>query len=363
MAGSLVEGGTDEPPRVDAGRDAYVAGRDLHIHLPPDGQPAVEVPGLGRRLFTGRIPRHSGQLMVAFGADDTLIVVEKDTTVHRWSLAAASELAGAPPGPVPRPGFLRAGTGTRIAASTAVPAVAVSRGAQVTIFHFGAGGYRPVPVALGTEEFIVAADGERFATHDGRWVKVRDFADGSVSWQAAAPRNLATATVDASGTMVAMAGGSNPLAGAGRVVVVSRDDPAPREFGFANFPLGAGCHLGISPDGELVACSSFREIIVVRVRTGEIVHRMRHSSVRGDVIASLGTRPHRLICSTGGDLLWYRGRRVVSVNWQSGTSRYLPQDGLCDDIAFDHRNSRLAMASESGQVDVYQWSPGVTGGG
>ena len=29
--------------------------------------------------------------------------------------------------------------------------------------------------------------------------------------------------------------------------------------------------------------------------------------------------------------------------------------GLCDDIDFDHANSRLAMVSESGQVDVFDW--------
>lgn len=84
------------------------------------------------------------------------------------------------------------------------------------------------------------------------------------------------------------------------------------------------------------------------------MHRRRLASVREDVTASLGTRPHRLICSTRGDLLWFRGRRVVDVNWPGEKSRYLPQDGLCDDIAFDHVTSRLAMVNESGQVDVFQ---------
>jgi hypothetical protein len=57
------------------------AGREPH---------APTAPGLGRRLFSARIGRHSGQLSVAFGADDTLVVVEKDTTVHRWSLGGTS---------------------------------------------------------------------------------------------------------------------------------------------------------------------------------------------------------------------------------------------------------------------------------
>jgi len=38
-----------------------------------------------------------------------------------------------------------------------------------------------------------------------------------------------------------------------------------------------------------------------------------------DVAASLGTRPHRLICSTRGDLLWFCGRRAVDVfQWNFG---------------------------------------------
>src|ERR1019366_6123758 len=56
----------------------------------------------------------------------------------------------------------------------------------------------------------------------------------------------------------------------------------------------------------------------------EIVHRRRLASVREDVTASLGTRPHRLICSTRGDLLWFRGRRVVDVNWPSEGERVRP---------------------------------------
>lgn len=328
-----------------------------HVNVPQDEPGASGAPGLGRRLFTARIPRHSGQLSVAFGAGDTLIVAEKDTTVHRWSLTARAGLPGAAPGPGPRFNVRRVDVGTRIAASTTTPAVAVSRGAQVTILHFGDGGHRTVPVPLGTNEFLIPADGERFATYDGRGVAVRDFADGSVLWRAPAPRNLAIATVNTTGTTVAMAGGPNFLAGSNKVVVATRDNPRLSEFPFANFPLGAGCQLGISPDGELVACASFREIVVVRARTGEIVHRKPLGSVREDVTASLGTRPHRLICNARGDILWYRGRRVVDVNWSAEKSRYLPQEGLCDDIAFDHANSRLAMVSESGQVDVHQWNP------
>ena len=342
---------------VTAGGNAYVAGRDqfvIHVNVPQDQSSVSDALGPGRRLFTASLHRHSGQLSIAFGAGNTLVVTEKDTTVHRWSLGDHAPLPGASASPAPRLTIKRMDIGTRMAASTVRPTVAVSRGAQITILHFGDAGYRAVTVPLDTDEFLVAADGERFATFDGGGVSVRDFADGSVIWRVPGPRHLATATVDSTGTTVAMACGPNAIAGSNKVVVASQDDPRPYDFQFANFPIGAGCHLAFSPDGELVACASFREIVVARPRTGEIVHRRPLASE--DLRAAFGTRPHRLICSTQGDLLWFRGRRVVDVHWPAERPRYLPQEGLCDDIAFDHAGSRLAMVSESGQVKVFPWN-------
>jgi hypothetical protein len=370
-----------ESQQATAGRDAFVAGRDqfvIHVNVPQATQdgPSQSGPGqsrssqsdqpragddpggLGRHLFTARLPKHSGQLSVAFGANNTLVVTEKDTSVHRWSLDDGTPLNGAPASPAPRFNVMRVDVGTRMAASTTMPAVAVSRGARVTLLHFGGDGYRTATIELGTNECLVPADGARFATYDGRGVAVRDFADGSVIWRAPGTRGLATATIDGQGKTVAMAGGPNLLAGSNKVVVVTEDDPRhPREFTFANLPLAAGCHLGMSPDGELVACVSFREIVVVRPRTAQVVRRRPLGSVREDVMASLGTRPHRLICSPQGDVLWYRGHRIVEVNWSPDASRYLPQAGLCDDIAFDHATARLAAVSESGRVDVWEWHP------
>lgn len=326
---------------------------------PETGEPGVDdAHGLGRRLFTARIPQHSGQLSVAFGAGGTLVVVEKDTTVHRWSLRDGTRLPGAPASPAPGFNLWRVDVGTRIAVSTEAPTVAFSRGGQVTLLHFGEGGYRTAMIPLDSKEFLVPANGERFATSGERGIKVRDFATGSVIWQAPAPRNLASSTMDPSGRTVAMAGGPNIVVGSNKVVVTAQDDPHPFEFSFANLPLAAGCQLGISPDRQLVACASFREIVVFRPRTGEIVHKRQLAGMGEDVRSSLGIRPHRLICTPRGGLLWFRGRRVVDVNWPGDKNRYLPQDGLCDDIAFDHATSRLAMVNESGQVDVFQWNFG-----
>src|SRR5216684_2466307 len=101
---------------VTAGRDAYVAGRDqfvFNVNVPKDESGASGEPGPGRRLFSARIHRRSGQLSVAFGADDTLVVAEKDTTVHRWSLRDHAPLPGAPAGPAPGFSLMRVDIGTR----------------------------------------------------------------------------------------------------------------------------------------------------------------------------------------------------------------------------------------------------------
>lgn len=153
-----------------------------------------------------------------------------------------------------------------------------------------------------------------------------------------------------------MAGASSWLAPCNRLIVTSQDDPRPREFTFENIAMpGAGCVLGLSPGGELVACASSQEILLARPGTGEIVRRRRLGSVRDEIVPTLGGRPQRLVCMANGQVLWLRGRRVVDMNWPARKFRYLPQDGLCDDIAYDHAKSRLAIVSESSQVDVFEW--------
>jgi len=58
------------------------------------------------------------------------------------------------------------------------------------------------------------------------------------------------------GTAIAMAAGPSMFSSSNKVTFVTQDDAAPREFSFENLPLGAGCVLGLSPKGALVACAS-----------------------------------------------------------------------------------------------------------
>ncbi len=312
-----------------------------------DGGPAV--PGLGELLFSARIKDPDGPLAVGFGAGESLVVAEKNATVHRWSLEDGNELPGMPRGEMLR-------NGINVVASTGMTAIAVARDMRLSIVHFGQDGYTSADLPLRRDEFLVKTAGERFATFDGRRVAVRDFGDGSVLWQQPCPHNVATAAIDPTGTAVAIAGGSNLFGSSNKITIVIPDDPVPREFSFENFPLfGAGCQLGMSEGGALVTCASFREVLLLRPRERQVIHRRRLGDWQQEVAPALGARSQRLICTPAGQVMWLRGRRIALVRWTAPELHYLPQKGACDDIAFDPRRSRLAIVSQSGQVDVWKW--------
>jgi len=142
-----------------------------------------------------------------------------------------------------------------------------------------------------------------------------------------------------------------------RVVVVTEREPRHlREFPFDNLP-GAGCQLALSPDGTLAACASLRHVLVARPATGEVVRERRLAGFREERAPALGARRQRLVCLADGQVLWLRGQRVVDVDWEAEGLRYLPQEGLCEDIAFDHERSRLALVNNAGRAEVWQWTP------
>jgi TIR domain len=318
------------------------------------GNSEQDRPGLGKRLFHARAGSHSGKLAVGVGADDTLVIADQEAAIFRWSLSGRCALPGAPD---LRLAALKTdltyGMGAQLAVSSDRAAAVVARGSWCALIHFTGSEYRTIRVPFDSEEFLVPATGTRFATHNKRCVRVRDFEDGAILWERPCPPNVAATAIDERGTTVAMAGSSGWLPPRNRMVIASKDGRW-REIPFQNVP-GTGCILALSPDGELAVCVSFREIVLTRTRTGEIVRRRPVGGWRDELLPALGARPQRLICTTGGQVLWLRGRRVVDVNWSARELRYLAQDGWCDDIALDHQNSRLAMVSEAGEVSVFEW--------
>jgi len=151
-----------------------------------------------------------------------------------------------------------------------------------------------------------------------------------------------------------MAAGPGMFSRSNKITFVTRDDPAPREFSYENLPLGAGCVLGLSPKGALVACASFREVVLASPADRQVLRRRRLGGWQ-EVRPALGARPQRLICTPDGTVLWLRGRRIAVVRWDAAELHYLSQDGECDDIAYDPAGSRLAIVSQSGQVAVWEW--------
>jgi nucleoside phosphorylase len=313
-----------------------------------NGSGRTSAPGLGELLFSTRIDDPAGQLVVGFGAEDTLLVAEKNAAVHRWSLKdPRARLTGMPRGEALRGGI-------NVVASSVIPAMAIARDRKLVLVHFGQDRHATSERRLRPDEFLITAAGERLATYDGRRVAVRDFGDGSVLWEQPCPSNLATATIDQTGTAIAMAAGPGMFSSSNKVTVVTQDDAAPREFSYDNLPLGAGCVLGLSPQGALVACASFREVVLARPADRQVLRRRRLGGWQ-EVVPALGARPQRLICTPAGTVLWLRGRRIAVVRWDAAELHYLSQDGECDDIAYDPVGSRLAIVSQSGQVAVWEW--------
>jgi hypothetical protein len=138
--------------------------------------------------------------------------------------------------------------------------------------------------------------------------------------------------------------------------MTAQHDTRPRKFSFGNIPLfGAGCQLGLSPGGDLLVCASFREVVLIRPSAEEVVHRRRLGGFMDEVFPALGPRWQRLVCTPKGEVLWLRGRRIALIRWSATEFYFLPQDGDCDDIAFDPIGSRLAVVSKSGLIRVWEW--------
>lgn len=311
---------------------------------PPNGAPRPHARGTGSAaapgevVFRARLAEPTGPLVVCFGADRTLVVAEHDATVHRWSLDSGRPLPGLPYG---RP--LR--IGVHVVASTEQPAVSVARDRGLTITRFGEDGPLSIEVALGGGEFQARSGGRRLATYDGKRIAVRDFTDGAIVHEYPCPVKLPMVALSRDGETVAAAGTYT-------VDITRAGDPKPRRLGVRNWPAAAS-DLCFSPAGDLLACTTFQEIVVVRTDDAQVLHR-RGLSFR-EARMAMGTRWSRPLVRPDGDLLWMVRRRIAHIRWPDREFHFLPQDGDLDDAALDPSGELLATVSESGDIQVRRW--------
>lgn len=312
----------------------------VHEKVGPPGDPATAAPaGTEPPVFSARVDEPSGSMTVGFGAAGTVVVVERSAAVHRWNLADGTSLRGVARGESLRYGlrFDRHGV-----VSTARPAVALVRDRMVTLVHFEGAGPRAIQCPLQKGEYVVPVGGRAFATYTGRRIAVRDFEDGGVRWEQPCPPGLMSVTLAAAGDMVAAASSN-------RLTVVARDDGRPRCFTFENLP-GAGCNLAFSPRGDLLACVSFREVMVVRPKTEEVVERRRLTWTEASRFVGFGW--FRALCLPDGEVLWLLRGRIARIRWPAADFLWLQQAGSCDDLALDPTGSLLATVNRSGLVQV-----------
>ncbi|MEU9896728.1 hypothetical protein ACIBCS_32370 [Streptomyces phaeochromogenes] len=299
--------------------------------------------GLGDRVQEMcRTRRTTGPSTIGFGPEHTAVVVSGDGSVERWDLNSGEALPGVPGGAELRLGHQAIVSPTR-------HSVAVARPRSLDLVHFAGrtSEHHIHSVPLVGDEFLVTSGGEVLATHDKRRLAVRSFEDGRILREVPCPAGLATTSISANGSVVAMATTNR--------VLIHRENVPPVEKRIRNRLeiLKPGCWLAVSPSGRYVACASFRELIVWRTATDTVV--MRREFSRQESFDGLGATGMRLVCADEGRVLWLRRGRLSEVT-DSPEIRHLEQAGRYDDFAVHPDGDLLAAAGSTELVRVWHWN-------
>lgn len=336
------------PPVLEPGRDSFAMAAGFGhaggraAGFVPDQEPR-------RRRWWAETGLRDDQTVIGFGPDHTVVVVDSEGGVHRWTVS------GDPlPGTVGRSPRLRLGHQSLVASLT--HSVVVARPKELEIVHFPqrGGALRPPPVPLrDSDHFLVTSGGDVFATHDRKHLTVRGFEDGTPIEALLCPPSMAASAVSIGASVVAMA--------RSREVYIHRRDRPLLQRSVANSIPHArnkiiqrmipapGLQLAVSPSGSHVGCVTFEEVIVWSTDDGREVYRRKLTD--REAREALGAKWMRLVCTETGTLFWLRRGRLSIPTTEGGTQ--LRQAGTCADVAIDREGTLIATLNTEGRLEVW----------
>ncbi|GAA0320263.1 hypothetical protein ACKI1I_21675 [Streptomyces turgidiscabies] len=339
------------PPALEPGRDSFTVRGFGHAGSATSGRAPGFVPDQGprQRRWQTETGVPDDRSVVGFGPDRTVVAVDSEGGVRRWSVS------GDPlPGTGGRSPRQRLGHQSLVASLT--HSVVVARPKELEIVHFPqrGGALRPPPVPLRNgDHFLVTSGGDVFATHDTEYLTVRAFGNGAPIEALPCPPSLAASAVSIDASVVAMA--------RAREVHIHRRDRSLLKCAVANsiphlrnkfmqkMTPDPGLQLAVSPSGSHVGCVTFEEVVVWSTDDGREVYRRKLTD--REAHEALGAKWMRLVCTETGTLFWLRRGRLSIPTVDGGTQ--LRQSGTYTDVAIDRDGTMLATLGTEGRLEVW----------
>ncbi|MFC8433952.1 hypothetical protein [Streptomyces sp. NPDC057253] len=347
------QGGQAWPPPLEPGRDSFtttqfsavgVAGSRGSAGFVPDQEPQ-------RRRWETDSGVRDERAVLGFGPDHTVVVVDGQGRVRRWSVGGDSL-----PGAEGRPARIRVGHQALVSSLTHSLVTAWPKELEILRFPQDAGVFRSDPVHFdGGENFLVTSGGDVFATHDRKSLTVRSFEDGSVVERVPCPASLAASAVSLDASVIA-------LARSQEVFIHRRGRPTLQRSMANSMPyfrtgllrkfsslVGPGCQLAVSPSGSHVGCVTFEEVLVWSTEDGREAYRRKLTD--REAREALGGEGMRLLCTETGTLFCLKRGRLSCPTIDGGIQ--LRQSGRYVDVAISRDGRLMAMLGSEGRLEVW----------
>ncbi|MDX3753144.1 hypothetical protein [Streptomyces sp. AK08-02] len=351
LARSREHGAEAPPPALEPGRDSFTVPGFRHAGSTRSGRAPGFVPDQEprRQRWQTETGVSDDRSVIGFGPDHTVVVVDSEGGVRRWTVS------GDPlPGTGGRSPRQRMGHQSLVASLT--HSVVVARPKELEIVHFPqrGGAFRaPSVPLLDTDHFLVTSGGDVFATHDRKHLTVRGFEDGAEIEALPCPPSMAASAVSVDASVVAMA--------RAREVHIHRRGREPLRLSVANsiphlrngilqaLTPDPGLQLAVSSSGSHVGCVTFEEVVVWSTENGQEVYRRKLAD--REAREALGAKWMRLLCTEAGTLFWLRRGRLSIQTVDGGIQ--LRQSGTCADVAIARDGTLIAMLSTEGRLEVW----------